>query len=346
MKNMVFGALALLTMAGAACADVTVGMAAPDFALPDQKNVTHKLADEKGKWVVLAFYPADMTPGCTLEARSLNQALTEFGKRGAQVFGVSVQDVASKQKFCELEGLTYPLLADVSKQTAKDYGVLQERGVAKRVTFLIGPDGKVAAVDRKVNTRGHAQDVLAWLDAFKSNKVELDKPVAPFTLPDAAEKSVTIGDWAADDTKATVVLFVGTECSVVRAYAPRIKALAEGYAAKGVRVVGINANAGEKPARMAVGAKAYGWEFPVLKDATNAISDRFGATKTPEAFVVDASGILRYHGRIDDNAQEADVKSRDLQNALDAILAGQPVTTKQTAVDGCGIRKGPPKDIQ
>ena len=215
--------------------------------------------------------------------------------------------------------------------------------MAKRVTFLIGPDGKVAAVDRKVNARGHAQDVLAWLDAFKSNKVELDKPVAPFTLPDAAEKSVTIGDWAEGDTKATVVLFVGTECSVVRAYAPRIKALAEGYAAKGVRVVGINANAGEKPARMAVGAKAYGWEFPVLKDATNAIGDRFGATKTPEAFVVDASGILRYHGRIDDNAQEADVKSRDLQNALDAILAGQPVTTKQTAVDGCGIRKGPPK---
>ncbi len=113
------------------------------------------------------------------------------------MFGVSVQDVESKKKFCELEGLTYPLLADVTKQTAKDYGVLGDNGKAKRVTFLIGPDGNVAAIDRKVNTKEHAQGVIALLDSLKAEKAELDKPVAPFSLFSLDGKPTTLGDWAA-----------------------------------------------------------------------------------------------------------------------------------------------------
>lgn len=333
-------ALALLLFSAHARADVTIGGAAPDFALPDQNNVTHKLADYKGKTVVLAFYPADMTPGCTLEARSLNQALTDFGKRGVQVFGVSVQDVASKKKFCELEGLTYPLLADVDKQTAKDYGVLGDNGRAKRVTFLIGPDGNVAAIDRKVNTKEHAQGVMALLDALKAEKAELDKPVAPFSLFTLEGKATTLGDWAEGDAKATVIVFHSANCPIAGSYNNRLNELVANYGPRGVRVIAFNANTAESAEEIAANAKAKELKFPVYRDSGAAMT-RLDAKVTPTAYLVDASGVLRYRGRIDDHAIAASVQTRDLQNAIDAVLENKPVTVKETTARGCGIRRAP-----
>ena len=337
-KLSMWSALALLAFSLGAKADATIGASAPEFALPDQNNVTHKLADYRGKTVVLAFYPADMTPGCTLEARSLNQALTEFGKRGVQVFGVSVQDVESKKKFCELEGLTYPLLADISKQTAKDYGVLGDNGRAKRVTFLIGPDGKVAAIDRKVNTRDHARDVMAWVDALKAEKAELDKPVAPFSLFNLEQKPIILGDWAEGDTKATVIVFHSANCPVVGSYNTRLNELVTDYSPKGVRVIAFNANTAETAATVAANAKAEELKFPVYLDNGALAAKRLGATVTPTAYLIDASGILRYRGRIDDNRFNAGAAKRDLQNALDAVLENKPVEVKETLAQGCGIK--------
>ena len=331
-------ALVLLAFSLQVKADVAIGAPAPDFALPDQNNLTHKLADYRGKTVVLAFYPADMTPGCTLEARSLNQALTDFGKRGVQVFGVSVQDVESKKKFCELEGLTYPLLADVSKQTAKDYGVLGDNGRAKRVTFLISPDGNVAAIDRKVNTREHAKNVMDWVDALKAEKAELEKPVAPFSLFALDGKPTTLGDWAEGDARATVIVFHSANCPVAASYNGRLNELVANYGPKGVRVIAFNANTAETAESIGANARDKELKFPIYRD-TGAAATRLGATVTPAAYVIDASGILRYRGRIDDNRFNAEAAKRDLQNALDAVLENKPVETKETVAQGCGIRR-------
>lgn len=339
-KFSLLGALALL-LATHARADVTVGSVAPDFSLPDQNNVTHKLADSKGKTVVLAFYPADMTPGCTLEAHSLNKALTDFAKRGVEVFGVSVQDVASKKKFCELEGLTYPLLADVSKQTAKDYGVLADNGRAKRVTFLIGPDGNIAAIDRKVNTKEHAEGVMALLDALKAEKAELDKPVAPFSLFNLDGTPKVLGDWAEGDTKATVIVFHSANCPVAGGYNGRLNDLVANYGPKGVRIIAFNANTAESVEDIQKNAQAKDLKFPIYRD-TGAAMARLGAQMTPTAYLIDASGLLRYHGRIDDSSFAASVKTRDLQNAIDAVLENKPVEVKETEARGCNIRKALP----
>jgi peroxiredoxin len=323
-----------------------VGQAAPAFALPDQDNKTHRLADLKGKTVVLAFYPADMTAGCSLEARGLTGALDEFKKRGVQVFGISVQDVNSKKQFCDKEGIKYPMLADTKRDVAHSYGVLGDNGLARRVSFIIAPDGTIAAVDQTVKPLTHAQDLLKQLDALKPKlqtsppaKVEIDKPVASFSLANYDGKNTTVGDWNANGTKATVLLFVSVQCPISNGYNERMVDLAKTYSARGVRFVGINSNKAEAPTGIAAHAKEHNFPFPVLKDTNNIIADRFEAQVTPEAYVIDSKGVLRYHGRIDNSLKQAEVKTRDLQAALDSVLAGRTVADKETTAFGCSIKR-------
>lgn len=328
-----------------------VGRTAPDFALLDQNNKQHRLSELKGKTVVLAFYPADMTPGCSLQARNLTQALPDFEKRGVQVFGISTQDVASKKQFCDKDGIKHSLLADADKKVSRDYGVLMDNGMARRVSFIIAPDGKIAAVDSKVNVQSHARDLLALLDTTPTaktaqleamQKVALDKAVAPFALPDYDGKQTAIGDWSGKNgkgNKATVLIFVSTQCPVSRAYDARMAKLAKDYSARGVRFFGINSNKAEAPAGIKAHAQQSGFSFPVLKDERNVVADRFEAGVTPEAYVIDGKGVLRYWGRIDDSQDEAGVKSRDLQAALDALLADKPVAVKKTSAFGCSIKR-------
>ena len=326
---------------------LAVGATAPDFDLHDQADLAHKLSALRGKPVVIAFYPADMTGGCTMEAHSINNALPELQKRGVTVFGVSVQGVDSKKQFCDKEGITYPLLADDQKTTARSYGVLQG-GYASRVTFIIAPDGKVADVMNRVNVGSHGQDIVARLDELKLDaapaapatpeKVEVGKSVAAFTLPSTADnKPVTVGNWK--DAKATVVLFMSARCPVSNAYNGRMKAIAANYAAKGVRVYGVNANSTETATEIAAHAKKQGFGFPVLQDAGNKIADRFTAGVTPEAYVIDAKGSLVYWGRVDDSQDAANVTKSDLKLALDAVLAGKPVPAATTRAFGCSIKR-------
>ncbi len=144
--------------------ELKVGDVAPAFDLKDQNNAAHKLSESKGKFVVLAFYPADMTGGCTIEARKFTESLPAFQKRQTIVYGVSVQDVKSKKEFCDKEGIKYPLLADETKSAARAYGVLGDGGVANRVTFIVAPNGKIVAVNRDVQPISSASDALALLD--------------------------------------------------------------------------------------------------------------------------------------------------------------------------------------
>jgi len=161
-----------------------------------------------------------------------------------------------------------------------------------------------------------------------------------FTLPDASDgKAVALKDLLAKN-KAVAVIFVATKCPVSNAYNTRMAALGMEYAAKGILLVGINSNKTEPTAEVKEHAEKHGFAFPVLKDEGNKVADAYGASHTPEVFLLDPKGDLIYHGRIDENQDDPkSVKSPDLRNALDAVLAGKPVPTAQTKAFGCSIKR-------
>ncbi|MBI5267581.1 MAG: thioredoxin-dependent thiol peroxidase [candidate division Zixibacteria bacterium] len=153
---------------------VSVGVPAPGFALPDQNDHTVKLADYKGKWVILYFYPKDDTPGCTTEACEFTDGLKSLEKLNAVVLGVSADSTESHRKFIKKHSLKVTLLSDVDHAMMEKYGVWQlKKNYGKesmgivRTTYLIDPDGKVARVWEKVSAAGHAEVVKAALAELK-----------------------------------------------------------------------------------------------------------------------------------------------------------------------------------
>jgi len=161
-----------------------------------------------------------------------------------------------------------------------------------------------------------------------------------FSLPAVAGGSGTVElKELAAKGKGVVVVFVSTRCPFSNAYNARMSALAKQYAAKGIALVGINSNNNEPDSEVAEHAKKNGLAFPVLKDAGNKVADAYGANHTPEAYVIDASGKLVYHGRIDESKEEGEARSHDLANAIDAVLAGKPVPAAETKAFGCSIKR-------
>ena len=147
-----------------------VGAAAPVFSLSSNEGKAVSLADYKGKWVVLYFYPKDMTPGCTIEARNFQRDLTKYEAANAVILGVSVDTAESHKEFCAKEGLNFKLLSDSDAKVSEQYGSIMEYGGAKlsaRNTFIIDPQGKVAKVFEKVNVKVHSDEVLAALAALQ-----------------------------------------------------------------------------------------------------------------------------------------------------------------------------------
>ena len=141
-----------------------VGQAAPTFTLPSQDGAPISLDSFRGKWVVLYFYPKDMTTGCTIEAHKFQDALPQFDAKNAVILGVSVDTVDSHKQFCTKDGLTFHLLADPDHKVVSAYGSLGGFAgitMANRNTFLIDPQGKIAKVWVKVNPNTAASDVLA-----------------------------------------------------------------------------------------------------------------------------------------------------------------------------------------
>jgi len=128
------------------------------------------LHDFKGKWVVLYFYPKDMTSGCTIEAHNFQRDLAKYDAKNAVILGVSVQDEKSHQEFCAKESLTFKLLADTEKQVSDQYGSVLNMGVMKlssRHTFLIDPNGVIRKEWMDVDVKTHSDDVLAALDELE-----------------------------------------------------------------------------------------------------------------------------------------------------------------------------------
>ncbi len=149
-----------------------VGDPAPDFALPDEAGTIHRLADQRGRWTVIYFYPEDDTPGCTTEACSFRDAGAALAAVGATVWGISPDDAASHGRFRAKFHLDFPLLSDEDHATSEAYGAWRERtkdGVTSmrihRSTFLVGPEGRIARTWPTVTPEGHAEEVAGAIAA-------------------------------------------------------------------------------------------------------------------------------------------------------------------------------------
>lgn len=151
-----------------------VGLKAQEFTLPDQNGKKHKLSQYKGKWVLLYFYPKDDTPGCTIEACTIRDQFQDFKKIKAVVLGVSKDSVESHRKFADAYKLPFTLLSDEDKKVINKYGVWGKKSMmgksymgVRRMSFLIGPDGKIKKVYENVKPPVHAGEVLKDIVAFK-----------------------------------------------------------------------------------------------------------------------------------------------------------------------------------
>lgn len=156
-------AVAVATVVGMA-EPLKVGDDAPNFELKGSDGKTYKLSDFKGKKpVVIAWFPKAFTGGCTKECKALAEQGEEIRKYDVAYFTASVDEEQKNKEFAETLKLDYPILSDPSKDSAKAFGVLNERGMANRWTYYIDKNGKIAAVDQKVNTENHGKDIAAKL---------------------------------------------------------------------------------------------------------------------------------------------------------------------------------------
>lgn len=149
-----------------------IGEDAPTFTLPDSQGNQVSLDDYKGKWAVLYFYPKDDTPGCTKEACQFRDDFKTLEALGAKVIGISIDDSFSHQKFAEKYNLPFPLLSDASGEVADRYGALNNFLViklAKRYTYLINPQGKIAKIYLSVDTSKHSQEIIEDLKKLKES---------------------------------------------------------------------------------------------------------------------------------------------------------------------------------
>jgi peroxiredoxin len=322
-----------------------LGAVAPVFVLNDQYGHRHNLADYRGRGVVLAFLPG--RDGNSLaELRSLNSTMREFDTLGVKVFGVTQLPAGSAKSLHDAEHLDYPLLTDPEGLIARRYGVASDATHPGRVSYVVGPKGDVLLPVHDVQPAQHGKQMVSLAECCLDETTQrtaknMGKPIADFQLPEVRDgKTVSLlGD---RKQQATVLLFVSALCPCSAKYDDRNVRLATEYASKGVRFVAINSSFGEQPAEIAAHAREFHYPFPMLRDEGNVIADRVGAELTPEAFVLDSKGVLRYHGRIDDNRDALKVASNDLRNALDTLLAGKLPPKPEQIAFGCAIARAKP----
>jgi len=187
--------------------------------------------------------------------------------------------------------------------------------------------------------------VLAFAFVVSARTTDADIPAPPiigstiadFSLPDTSGASHSLASLRGKN--GTVLIFIAVQCPVSNAYNERMEKLAQDYKARGVNVVGINANSTESAADVKDHASKNNLTFTILKDNGNKIADVLGATRTPEAYFLDASNKLLYHGRIDNSRDITQVNSSELRDALEATLAGKPVPKTTANAFGCSIKR-------
>lgn len=170
-------------------------------------------------------------------------------------------------------------------------------------------------------------------------KSSVGRTIENFTLQDFRGKSVALSDFS--DAKVVAVLFVGVECPIVQLYSPRLVALQEKYSGRGVQLIAVNSNQQDSLTELTHYARTHALNFPVLKDPGNGVADQFGATRTPEVFVLDQERRVRYQGRIDDQytygVQKPKVDREYLIEAIDALLSDREIAVPHAEAVGCLI---------
>jgi peroxiredoxin len=174
------------------------------------------------------------------------------------------------------------------------------------------------------------------LAATLAAEVQVGGTVAGFKLTEVNGKAVS---FASLQGATTVVTFIATQCPISNDYNDRMNAVYKDYSAKGVQFVFINSNSSEPAAEVGEHARKANFAFPVYKDENNVVADQFGAQFTPEAYVIDKGGAVRYHGHIDDSRNTTRIQFQGLRAALDAVLAGKPVEKAETKAFGCTIKR-------
>jgi len=169
-----------------------------------------------------------------------------------------------------------------------------------------------------------------------SQEFKLGSKVSDFSLKEVSGAPVALEKLKG---QLTVIGFIATKCPISNDYNERMKALYADYHGKGVHFIFINSNSTEPAAEVAEHTRSNGFPFPVYKDDDNVVADRFGAEFTPEVYVLDQEGVIRYHGAIDDSRVAARIKTHHLRKGLDAMLAGRPVETARTRAFGCTIKR-------
>ena len=198
---------------------------------------------------------------------------------------------------------------------------------------------------KRVHVSLLASLLVFGLAAMVNGGASTDIPAPPaigttiedFTLPDVDGKDRALN--ALKLKNGSVLIFVAVQCPVSNAYNERMEKLAQDYKARGIAVIGINSNVTESAADVKSHAATHNLTFPILKDPGNKIADRLGATKTPEAYVLDANNKLVYHGRIDNSKDASGVNSSELRDALEALLAGKPIEKSTAMAFGCTIKR-------
>jgi peroxiredoxin len=176
---------------------------------------------------------------------------------------------------------------------------------------------------------------------FRLAKVKIGEVAPGFTLRGVDGKTQGLGDYK--DKKAIAVVFSCNHCPTVKDYEDRMVQIQKDYMNRGVVLVAINPNDSAKYPEdsfdnMVVRAREKHFNFPYLRDEDQSVARAYGAERTPEVFLIDSRGVLRYHGRIDDSTDPRNIKSPDLRNALDSLLAGRPISVVETEPHGCTVK--------
>ena len=177
--------------------------------------------------------------------------------------------------------------------------------------------------------------LLLTTSGVEAQRFHAGAPVSDFQVVDSLGVSHSFASLKGD---TTVVAFISARCPISNAYNRRMEAIYQDYSPKGVRFLFVNANFNEPAKEVTEHAKAVGFTFPVYQDSGN-VAELFDAQVTPETYLIDRQGIIRYHGAIDDSANEARVRRNSLRDALDEALAGKSVTVAETKAFGCSVKR-------
>ena len=177
---------------------------------------------------------------------------------------------------------------------------------------------------------------LLWAAAASGQEFKLGSKVGDFNVLDGKGKTVAFSSLRGE---TTVVMFVATKCPISNGYNERMDAVYRDYSAKGVKFVFINSNFTEPAQEVEEHRQAHSLTFPVYKDDGSTVADLFGATVTPEAFVIASDGVIKYHGYVDDSLNTARIQNQGLRKALDAVMAHQAPPVAETKAFGCTIKR-------